>query len=185
MKRTLIAGAIVAALALLGAGCTSNDPNDQDAANKFVTGRRSNENLSDADKNLKLNRWLTPTAKTLDYDILDCPTVYDYDDMYVGATIYVWKLKDGKCYPGMQFKTLCSDKRCACKEPHYHDPLTALDGTSRPNTYPCGTALESDVVATGRVWVSPQQYEEFDKAFQSQTQEFLDNLPEWASPEDL
>lgn len=165
--------AFFAALILVGAGCTSDD---QAVANQLATGNDPSipgiENLSEADKNLVMNRFLTPSTKDLNYDILDCPTVQSYDhDVYFGSTVYVWKLKDGKCYPGMQFRELCSADYCACKEPHYHMPLKALDGTVRPNTNPCGSALESDVVATGRVWVSPQQYGELSELFKTESDE--------------
>lgn len=101
-----------------------------------------------------------PAGQTLiDADGLQCPgaeqpTLSDAGHVR-GKKLQVHKLKDGQCYPAHQFRASGED---LCKEVHYHVRLTSLAGTVRNDSQPCGAAKDSDIAATGEIWVTNAQY---------------------------
>lgn len=72
-----------------------------------------------------------------------------------GVSIDVFKLNDGKCYPVRQFGNSSPPDKCA--EPHFHTQLTSLDGAVRNDSQPCGAAVQSDIVKSGAIYISPAQ----------------------------
>ncbi len=101
-----------------------------------------------------------PTARTLiDPDGLKCPGVQEptlsESGQVQGKKLTVHKLKDGQCYPAHQFRPSGEDQ---CKQVHYHVRLTSLAGTVRNDSQPCGAAKDSDIAATGDIWISEAQY---------------------------
>lgn len=146
---------------LVGAGCAQEDAA---VINTFVEKPWKPpgiQNLTEEDNQLVIDTFLTPAVKIIPGDV-SCPDAKPYDrEVYLGATVHVWKLKDGKCYPSMQFSHLSSPDKC--KERHYHMDLMAIGGQIRSDSQPCGAAVESDVVEMGLVWVSPSQYKEISE----------------------
>ncbi len=95
----------------------------------------------------------------IDPDGLKCPGAEDptisESGQVQGKKLQVHKLKDGQCYPVHQFQPSGED---LCKEVHYHVRLTSLAGTVRNDSQPCGAAKDSDIAATGEIWVTDGQY---------------------------
>ncbi len=77
-----------------------------------------------------------------------------------GQQINVWKLKDGECYPSDQF--LPVSKPDLCIETHYHHELRSFGGKSRADTQPCGAAVESDIIDSRSIWITPHQIAEME-----------------------
>ncbi len=93
-----------------------------------------------------------------DPDGISCPDAKLLSKDAEGAPLKVNKLKDGKCYPAMQFLT--PSGKDACEEVHYHVRLTSLGGTIRNDSQPCGAAVESDIIQKAEIWVEPKQFKE-------------------------
>lgn len=156
---------VAASLLLIGAGCGAND---QAVADQFVDPpqTRAYEDFEQADKDLVLDRYLTPGSDLIPNDVTGgCAGIEPFDQRkYLGASILVWKLTDGRCYPHMQF-TYRSDPDL-CDENHYHLTVMSVDGHVREDSQPCGSVVASEVVESSvNVSVSPWQYMEISKQF--------------------
>lgn len=157
---------IAAVLLLIGAGCNSDD---QTVVNKLIdpSPTDTTKPYESADKELELDPFLSPGSIAPDIGNVTggCIGIEPFDtNKYIGASVLVWKLTDGRCYPSAQFTYRSDPDRC--KDYHYHFDVMSLDGHVRKDSQPCGSVTNSDVVeGPSRVRVSPWQYKPISDQF--------------------